>query len=98
MPATEKMPKLSARRPSTCTMPRSWSISALARGVPSGLTRGTTSVLMASATTSCSTTPMTVSSEATTNSMSGAHPGNQLPAAPASRTKLTATSPAPANT
>ena len=36
-------------------MPRSWSISALGRGLPSGLVRATTSVLMASATTSCST-------------------------------------------
>ena len=38
-PATAKMPKESASRPSTCTMPRSWSISALGRGLPSGLVR-----------------------------------------------------------
>ena len=58
------MPNDSASRPSTCTMPRSWSISCFGRGLPSGLVRGTTSVLMASATTSCSTTPVTLISEA----------------------------------
>ena len=52
IPATANMPNASASRPSTCTMPRSWSISALLRGLPSGFVSGTTSVLMASATTS----------------------------------------------
>ena len=40
-------------------------------GVPSGLVRGTTSVLMASATTSCSTTPVTLISEAMTKMLVG---------------------------
>ena len=41
-------------------------MSAGGRGVPSALVRDTTSVLMASATTSCSTTPVTERSEAMT--------------------------------
>ena len=70
-------------------------MSALARGLPSGLISGTTSVLMASATTSWMTDPVTAMSEATTKSRSTGSTVIQPPAAPASSTKLTAIRPAP---
>ena len=60
-----------------------------ARGLPSGLVRGTTSVLMASATTSCMTTPVTVSSDGDDVELCRACSSViQPPAAPASSTKL----------
>jgi hypothetical protein len=98
MPATANSPNDSARRPSTCTMPRSWSISALGRGLPSALTRGTTSVLMASATTSCTTAPRVLSTPASTKIWFGGSTVIHPPALPASSTKARAMRLAPMKT
>ena len=62
IPATARMPADSDSRPSTCTMPRSARMSCSGRAPPVSSTRDTTSVDMASATTSCTTVPMTISS------------------------------------
>ncbi len=65
-PATARIPSDKKMRPSTCTMPRSARTSASGRGLPSASTRGTTSVDIASATTSWITVPSTISIEPST--------------------------------
>ena len=62
IPATARMPADSDSRPRTCTMPRSARMSGSGRSPPVSSRRDTTSVDIASATTSCTTVPMTISS------------------------------------
>jgi hypothetical protein len=68
------------------------------RALPSACVRGTTSVLMASATTSCSTTPVTDSNDATTYAVSGVMKVTAPLAVPASSSSPAATSVAPMKT
>ena len=59
-PATARMPNESAKRPITWTMPSSARTSSSARGLPAPSRRETTSVDIASATTSWMTVPITI--------------------------------------
>ena len=90
------MPKPSARRPSTCTMPGHDDLGLRPRAAigidaaPPGAHGIGHHVLR--------TTPITLSSEANTNSVSARIQGNHWPAAAASMPEATAIRPAPTNT